>query len=82
MAAYVDGEANVTLSDQPFPEQDIPVFSGNIITKNKYISLVDTSTNYYCILRLLDDIAEINIWNVSRGDSELSWVQFNNLDLF
>lgn len=81
VAAYVDGDANVTLSDQPF-DSTSPTFSRRIATPTKYISLTDVPVNYYFLHRLKADFADIRIWNYTDAGMEKSWVQVSELDLF
>ena len=82
-AHYVDGEADVTLSDQPFSaETRSPDFLKQISVPSRSIVLADTSTNYYCMLRLKVELAEVSIWNVEDDGSQASWVQILELDLF
>ena len=82
VAQYVSGDADVTLSDQPFDESTPPTFSRRIATPTKYISLTDVPVNYYFMHRLKGDFADIGIWNYTEEDMEKSWVQVRELDLF
>jgi hypothetical protein len=82
VASYVDGDADVTLSDMPVAEGVSPAFSGRIQVSSKNISLTDVPGNYYCILKLKAKIADINIWNYKEDDIERSWIQINEIDLF
>lgn len=80
---YVDGTADVTLSDQLFNIDDrSPDFVKKIRTPSKVIALSDSSLNYYCMLKLRDEYATINIWNFELNGHRASWVQVFELDLF
>jgi hypothetical protein len=80
--AYVDGDAEVTISDQPLSSLLVPTFVGQISAPSQCISLVDVSTNYYCLLKLVNIFAKVKIWSVIDQGIEKSWIQISNLDLF
>lgn len=79
---YVDGPCHIVVSEQPFAGNMEPTVSHRINTPNRYISLTDTPLNYYCNLLLKHDYADVNIWNVIGNNSEMSWIQIRNLDVF
>ncbi len=81
VAQYVSGDADVTLSDQPFDDSTPVTFSRRIQTPKKYISLTDVPVNYYFLYRLKDVFAEIRIWNYTDAGKEKSWIQVSELDL-
>jgi hypothetical protein len=82
VAAYVDGDADVILSDEPFDDTTPPTFSRRIAAPTKYIALTDVPVNYYLVHRLKADFADIRIWSYVEDGSEKSWVQISKLDLF
>jgi len=82
VASYVDGDADVTVSDLPFAENVPPAFSGKMQVPSKNIALIDVSSNYYCILRLKTNLADVAIWAYEDNEAEMSWIQINEIDLF
>lgn len=82
VASYVDGDANVILSDKSYSDDVNPTFSRKIASASKYVSVTDVAVNYYCILRLMDEYADINIWEIENDDDRMSWVQVKNLETF
>lgn len=80
--SYIDGNARVTVSDLPFSKERGPDFARTIKSSGKSIGLADPIGNYYCLLRLTDNFASINIWNYERRNRKLSWVQIKNVDIF
>lgn len=82
VASYVDGNADVILSDLPLTDVPQENFSSRIDTPSKHISLTDVPVNYYTILKLQNNFANIKIWNFVEEGFERSWVQITNLDLF
>ncbi|HEV2818697.1 MAG TPA: hypothetical protein VGW40_15915 [Allosphingosinicella sp.] len=82
VAHYVDGDADVTLSDQPFDDSTPPTFFKIIQIPQKYISLTDVPVNYYFLHHLKSDFSQIKIWNYTEKGQEKSWVQISELDLF
>jgi hypothetical protein len=80
---YVDGEADVILSDQPFSaEVRPPDFMKQISIPSGHITLADADPNYYCILRVKGKSANISIWNSEIDNRRASWVQISDLDIF
>lgn len=82
VAAYVDGDVDVTMSDQAFAEPVSPTFSGRIKATTGHISLTDVPGNYYCILRTKTDYADIDIWNYEQDGIDMSWIRVQEIDLF
>lgn len=79
--SYVDGETDVTISDNGLFDS-APVFSSRIITPKKYIALADSFSNYYAIIKLKYNFTNINIWNSEYSDQESSWIQIVDVDIF
>jgi hypothetical protein len=76
---YVDGEADIVISDIPFGNSDRCDYSGRITCESQKISLTDTSGNNMSILSLDDDSADIEIWYY--GNLSV-WIQIKNLSIF
>ena len=82
VAAYIDGDTDVTLSDEAYAGHALPSFAGKIHTPGKHISLTDVPGSHYCILALKSSSADIIIWNHDENGVEASWIQISELDLF
>lgn len=82
VASYIDGDAKVTLSSDPYDASIAPNMSRRILSKSKFIGLTDVPVNYYGIIALKNQYADVKIWNYLESEYELSWIQIENLDLF
>jgi hypothetical protein len=82
VAPYVDSEAHVTLSDEPFDPNIKATFAADLSVPNKYIALSDSQINYYGSLRVLNDVAKVFLWNYEEEDMEKTWIQVANLAIF
>jgi hypothetical protein len=82
VASYINSDAKVTLSSDPYDTSITPDISHRILTKSKFIGLTDVPVNYYGIIALKNEYADIKIWNYVENEQESSWIQIGNLDLF
>ena len=82
VTSHVDGEADVIITNRPMSGRGNPSFYGVIEAKGKYISLLDSRDNYYCLLRLTDEHADVHIWSYHEDGADRTWVQISNLEIF
>ena len=79
---YVDGEADITLSNVKFPEARDPIFSGAILVPSKTISLSDPNRFHYCMLPITETSCRVTAWDYEDGNERKLWVTISNVTLF
>ncbi len=74
VAPDVDGDARVTISDQPC-EQGERVFSGTVLTPSRVLSLTDSSVFTHLNLPVSDAETNIDIWMDDPSQPDWAWVK-------
>lgn len=82
ITSYVDGEADVTLSDQDFVSEGKQIFSGNIKIPSQVISLSDPNRFNYFMLPLSQPICFITVWEYRGFSGRKLWATLSNIALF
>lgn len=78
---YVDGDADVTISNETPDSTFEKMFSGNLQCSSKFVSLSDSNVTNYCILRTIVDTLVVEVWH-SDGESRRVWIKVDQLDIF
>jgi hypothetical protein len=71
---YVDGEAQVTISDQPC-EDGIACFSGTISTPGKIVTLSDSHRFAYLNVPVHGVETPIDVWASDAASPEWTWIR-------
>jgi hypothetical protein len=71
---YVDGEAQVTISDQPC-EDGVACFSGTISTPGKIVTLSDSNKFAYLNMPVKDVQTRFDVWASDATQPELTWIR-------
>lgn len=76
---YVDGEADVTISDAPFSGDAKSSYDKRILCLSKSVAVIDDNGNRLSVLSVVDKYADVKIWYYE----DLSvWIQIVNLYVF
>lgn len=76
---YVDGQAEIVLSDKEFTSGAKPLFSGSLQVPSKVLTLSSASFDY-CQLPLTDTCADIDVWYYGATNDK-PWVRVRNVNL-
>lgn len=79
---YIDGEADIVLSNALFSTSQNPIFSGNILVPSKIISLSDPYRFNYCMLPLGEPSCRLTVWEYGERAERKLWVEISNIQLF
>lgn len=71
---YVDGEARVTISDQPC-EEGVACFSGTIRTPGRIVALSDSNRFAYLNIPVKSAETHIEVWTSDAARPEWTWVR-------
>jgi hypothetical protein len=72
--SYFDGEAKVTISDQPC-EDGVAFFSGTISTPGKTVALSDSSRFDYLNVPVQDVETRVDVWVSDAAQPEWTWIR-------
>lgn len=79
--AYVDGDADIIISDLELSDEGKHIFSGAIEVPSQIISLSDPKRFNYFMLPLSEPYCSVNVWEYNRGNNRKIWVTLTNIDL-
>ncbi len=72
--SYVDGEAQVTISDQPC-ENGVPYFNGTIQSPGKVLSFSDSNRFAYLNVPVQGVETQIEMWASDAADPKWTWIR-------
>lgn len=79
---YLDGDVDVTVSNEACAGQAQAEFSGTLHVPNKVVSILDSRQFYYCMLPVLNENPRITLWRYGEESLEEAWIKIDDLDLY
>jgi hypothetical protein len=80
--AYVEGEADITLSDAEFTDQGHRIFSGTLRIPSQVISLSDPNRFNYLMLPIDQPFCLVTVWQYWEDANRKLWITLSNIALF
>ena len=81
VTGYVDGEADVTLTDLRPPTGKAPSFTARLDTNSKVVGLSDSTGFNWAMLPVKGETAMLEIWHGVLGEDRV-WVRIEGIDSF